>query len=46
MKTIEVFDVDYTDIMEVCENNDLTPAELIDCLMGLIDVVKENNAWD
>ena len=45
MREIRVYDVEAEAIERICDDNDITDAELIEMLMDYIDEVKADNGW-
>ena len=45
MKKICVYDTEAEAIERICEDNDVTEAELIEMLMDYIDEIKAFNRW-
>lgn len=45
MTNITVYDTEAKAIERICEDNDVTEAELIEMLMDYIDEVKADNGW-
>lgn len=45
MKKISVYDTEAEAIERICDDNDITEAELIEMLMDYIDEVKADNGW-
>lgn len=43
MTRITIYDTDANELEKVAENNDMTVAELIECLMDYLPDVKEEN---
>lgn len=46
MKRIWVYDTEAEAIDRICDDNDITEAELIEMLMDYIDEVKADNGWE
>ena len=45
MRQISVYDTEAEAIERICEDNDVTEAELIEMLMDYINEVKADNGW-
>lgn len=45
MTNITVYDTEAEAIERICEDNDVTEAELIEMLMDYVDEVKADNGW-
>lgn len=45
MTNITVYDTEAKAIERICEDNDVTEAELIEMLMDYINEVKADNGW-
>lgn len=45
MREIRVYDVEAEAIKRICEDNDVTEAELIEELMDYIDEIKAFHGW-
>jgi len=45
MTKISVYDTEAEAIERICEDNDVTEAELIEMLMDYINEVKADNGW-
>lgn len=45
MTNITVYDTEAEAIERICEDNDVTEAELIEMLMDYINEVKADNGW-
>lgn len=46
MREIRIYDTEAEVIERICEDNDVTEAELIELLMDYINEVKADNGWD
>ena len=45
MREIRVYDVEAEAIERICDDNDITEAELIEMLMDYIDEIKDYHGW-
>ena len=43
MKNIIVYDIEADDIEQICNDNDLTAAEVVEMLMAYVDELKRDN---